>query len=245
MNVSETSIDDRAESFLQIGTVAKKIAEAHCGITVDDTTHRRWSQLMGLLREVDTLADDSEVSHDEVLGRLDDFSEFRDRYGDLDRATLGEDARTQLLARTERILRLGTYIARATTMQRFTALRIVEARETALFLADAATEVVREQTAFSRDFIPTMQSMAVTANLVDSITDGAMDYRDKKMQRRPDSEYYGTLLKRVPVEAQLGSRALFHVSVLREFAIMSWRRLENRALHPRNQTSSLRIFTKK
>lgn len=236
------SLDDRAESFLQVGTVAKKIAEDHVGLSVDDVTHERWSQLMGLLREVDTLADDGDISSEQVLARLNDFSEFSERYPALTRNQLGNDVTEVLINRTDRVLRIGKSIAQTTSIQRFTALRIVEGREVATYLADTATEAVREQPGFNEEFLPTMQSMAVTANLLDSLTDGRADFKHGKVMRRADAEFYKTLLGQVPRHAKLGRRALMHTSVMQEFGLMSWNRLVNRVRHRDSVTTSLNNF---
>ena len=245
MNSFENALDDRAESFLQVGTVAKKVAESHCGVTVDETTHQRWQQLMGLLREVDTLADDTSTTDDEVLGRLEDFSEFEDRYPALTMDALGSETRDDLMVRTERLLKLGAQVTQAVSMERFIALRIVEGRGTAGFLDDAATGTVREQPAFGAVFMPVMVSMAVTANLLDSFTDAKMDYRDGKIAHEPNAEFYKAIMSQIPAQAGLGSRALLHIPVMREFALMSWNRLVNRATHGESSTTSLRIFKAK
>lgn len=245
MNTFENAIDDRAESFLQVGTVAKVIAEKHCDISIDDQTHNRWAQLMGLLREADTLADDTDVSSEEVLERLGDFSEFEDRYPALTNEAIGEDVREQLLTRTARVLRLGKQVARAISMDRFIALRIVEGREVTSYLEDAATPEVLAQTEFQDSFMPTMRSMAITANLLDSFTDGVMDYRQGKIARKPDGEYHRALLSAIPVQAKLASRALLHLPVMQEFAVMSGHRLVNRIKHRTSPTSSLAIFQPK
>lgn len=238
----EHAVDDRAESFLQVGTVAWKVAESHCSVAMDDITGRRWQQMMGLLREVDTLVDDSMVGQEDVVERLRNFTEFEERYPDLSPDALGEESQNALLARTTRILRVGSELARAAGIQRFVALRIVEGRETARLLGDAATITVREQNAFQKSFLPTMESLAVTANLIDSVTDGRVDYREGKIVRRPNAEYYRALLAEIPGSAGLGAKALLHVPVLAEFATMSWNRLVNRVKHQDSATTSLRNF---
>lgn len=242
MNSFEQAFDDRAESFLQVGSVARKVAQIHCGVEIDDTTDHRWQQLMGLLREVDTLADDKHVPTSDILAELEDFSLFKARYPDLTPDALGRDPQERLLRRTGRIFKLSDELARTTNISRFVALRIVEGRETANFLEDAASNVVKDQDNFSHDFMPTIRSMAVTANLIDSITDARADYADGKLAFKPSREYYGALLNSIPWNSALGSRAIMHMPVLGEFATMSWNRLVNRVKHRDSSTTSLRVF---
>jgi hypothetical protein len=71
-----------------------------------------------------------------------------------------------------------------------------------------------------------------------------MDFADGHMARRPNFEYYQRLTAAAFVQAGLGSKALLHLPVMREFATMSWHRLRNRITVGRSATSSLRIFDK-
>jgi hypothetical protein len=236
-------IDDRAESFRQIGDVAKVIAERHCGVAIDTLTHRRWQETMAVLREVDTYADDYASSDDDVL-RLLNQGALDDRYPLLSEENLGQETKHRMLDRTERILKIGRAVKNATSVDDFISLRVQEGSETALYLSDTATNFVYNQAAFTRTFEPTLRSMAVTANLLDSITDGRMDHGENKMTLEPNREYYRRLAGATYREAGLGSRALLHLPVMQEFATMSWRRLRNRMTVGRSATSSMNIFGK-
>ncbi len=242
MNSFEGALDDRAESFLQIGDVTRTIAEIHCGVEVDQTTHERWRHVAGLLREIDTLADDTDTSDADVVQRLDDFSEFEGRYPSLAPDVLGKETHSLMLDRTERILKIGHHVSQATSMSRFIALRIIEGRQTAAFLDDAATPAVRNQPNFHDRFMPAMESLAVTANLLDSITDAKMDYKEGKIAHEPDAEFKKALLSQIRPHARLGGQALLHGSVMSQFGVMSWNRLVNRVKHRQSSTTSLQIF---
>lgn len=238
----ESAYDDRAETFLQIGDVARMIAERHCDLTVDDVTHERWRELLGLLREVDTLADDTTIAPGQVIEKLDEFTFFAERYPALTPESLDAPVRAAMLQRVERILKLGQHIGRAETMQRFVALRTKEGRETAAFLSDTATPDVSAQPAFHSRFMPVMTSLAVTANLVDSMLDGRMDYKAEKIAHPPNGEFYRALGRNALEAAKDGFPAVYHWPVMGEFAIMSWNRLKNRMKHGGSATSSVHIF---
>ncbi len=47
---------------------------------VDDLTTQRWRELLGLLREFDTLVDDTHIDTEEALAQLKDFDFFRNTY---------------------------------------------------------------------------------------------------------------------------------------------------------------------
>lgn len=238
----EHAFDDRAESFLQVGSIAAKIATFHSGVVLDEQTTQRWQELMGLLREVDTLVDDTSISNVDMVSELRNFNVFANRYPQLTPEQLGQDVQTDLLTRVDRILKLGSEVATTTNVAHFIGLRIVEGRETANLLYDAAKPTVKHQPAFYDNFMPVIRSLAVTANLIDSITDAKKDYIDKKVILRPSAEYYRSLIEQTPRHAALGATALMHVSVLNEFATMSWNRLINRVKHRDSNTTSLNLF---
>lgn len=240
----ENALDDRAESFMQVGTVARVIAEKHCEVLVDRTTHVRWQHTIGLLREVDTLADDTNIESEEVLERLEDFSEFAERYPSLTLDKLGSEVRNGMVNRTERVLRLGKHVAEATCMDRLIALRIAEGRLVAGYLEDVATPFVKDiQPGFHEKFMPVMKSMAVTANLLDSILDRNMDYRNGNISIVPMPEFKKALQEEIKVQRVLARQAILsHPAVMKEFVTMSWNRLINRVKHRDSRTSSLNLF---
>ena len=232
-------IDDRAESFLQVGDVAWHIAEKHSNVSVDDVTHQRWRQLMGLLREFDTLVDDTPITDADALNRLRDFSEFESRYPALSPAELGPELFEALLQRTQRLLKLGHFVAQSETPDRFVKLRLNEGIQTANLLGDSATDCVKEQPNFNDKFLPTMRSLASVACTLDSITDAREDYRRGKIKIQPNGNYFKPLIGASVTHAQLGARALLHPAVMWQFAEMSVIRLRNRIVHGKTDSSSL------
>lgn len=235
--------DDRAESFFQIGDLTKLIAEIHCGLDIDDTTHQRWRELLGLLREFDTLVDDTDISHEDALAHLESFEIFTDRYPSLNPESLPADNRAALLGRTASLLSLGEQISTTRDLDEFVELRVAEGAETSLLLQDSATPEVTSTAEFSGRFLPVMRSLGVTACLLDSISDAKADAREGSLAIPPDRTFYARLGREVTRHAGPGLRALQHPPIIRHFGTMSLTRLKNRINHGRRPYSSLRNFT--
>lgn len=85
----ERLIDDRIESYKKLGDVVTAIVRRHGKVDVDRTSAERWHDLMGLLREVDTEADDTNVTPQEMVQRIASFEDFADRYPSLQPDQLG------------------------------------------------------------------------------------------------------------------------------------------------------------
>lgn len=236
--------DDRAESFFRVGDVTYEVATKHCGLRVDELTHERWRQLLGLLREVDTMHDDLDIPADEVLSRLESFEDFSERYPDLTPDQLGP-AHGKLLSRTRQLLKLGAYVSSVDSVDRFVALRVNEARHTANLLEDSATTEVTEQPEFHSRFLPAMQSLGIAASTIDSMLDARMDVGDGKLSLRPDFEYYAKLGGATLHHMGPGLRSLINPRIMLEFSHMSKMRLDNRLKNRSSQTTSLRIFRHK
>ena len=236
--------DDRAESFFSVGDVTYEVATKHCGLKVDELTHERWRQLLGLLREVDTMHDDLGVEADEVIDRLELFEDFAERYPELTPDKLGQ-AHDKLLRRTRQLLKLGAYVSSADSVERFVALRVNEARHTANLLEDSATPETVNQPEFYDSFLPAMQSLGIAASTIDSMLDGRMDLRDGKMSLRPNAEYYAKLGGATLHHMGPGLRSLMSPKIMYEFARMSKMRLDNRLQNRNSRTTSLRIFRHK
>lgn len=234
--------DDRAESFFRVGEVAARIARVHAGVDIDDETRERWRQLMALLREIDTLADDEGVDRETIMSALEDFSPFAPYYAAL--IPQNDDRHARLLARTEKIFTLGDVIACETSPMRFAALRIAEGRETANLLDDSASDYVRNQSQFRETFMPTMHSLAISATLLDSILDARADKVAGKISIATDAEYYKSLACGLLRHSRLGAVALLHGSVMSEFGAMSMDRMRNRIKHGARRYSSLHLFGK-
>lgn len=240
--MSEQLYDDRAESFLHVGDVAYQIATKYCRVEVDEVTHRRWRELLGLLREVDTMHDDLGMTAPEVIEQLGTFDEFAERYPELAPDRIGEETHQRLIGRTQQLLKIGRYISTADSVNRFVALRVNEGRHTANLLSDSATPKTRRQERFTTSFLPTIQSLGICASTIDSMIDGRMDRRDQKIAVDLTKEYYGKLGGATLRHLFPGMMAPLHPRVLYEFGVMSKNRLKNRLTHPQSETTSLRIF---
>ena len=223
--------DDRAPAYLKSGDLAVAIARQHHSIDIDTTTHQRWRQLMGLMREIDTWADDTDVSPEEVCAGLEAFDDFKELYPELSPEKLGLDAQHALLQRTAKILQLGTYIAETNSVERFVALRIAEARESVNLFEDTATQHVIEQPQFSSEFMPTLRSLGEAATLWDSLIDGRYDTRVGKQLLTPSSEYYVKITTAMLQRTKLGGAALLHAGPLLQVGIKGGLRVLNRIDH--------------
>lgn len=223
--------DDRAPAYLKSGDLAVAIARQHHGLDIDTTTHQRWRQLMGLMREIDTWADDTDVSAQEVYAGLEDFDDFKELYPELAPNRLGPDAQHALLRRTAKILQLGTYIAETNSVERFVALRIAEARESVNLFEDTATQHVTEQPQFASEFMPTLRSLGEAATLWDSLIDGKLDTRTGKQILTPSPEYYTKITTSMLQRAKLGGTALLHTGPLLQLGIKGGLRVLNRLDH--------------
>lgn len=157
--------DDRAPAYAKSGDLAAAIATQHYGLAVDVTTRMRWQQLMSVMREVDTWADERAVTSDEVLQGLAEYTMFEELYPALAPGELTPEMGATLLGRTARILRLGRHAARAVSVERFVALRVAEARESVELFADIATPEMWAQPAFTTEFMPALRALGEAATV--------------------------------------------------------------------------------
>ena len=238
-------LDDRAEAYSKSGDMVVAIAQSHTHVDVDDLTRARWRQLMGLMREVDTWADDTDATPVDVMEGLAAFDMFRDRYPDLAPETLDEPMQEALAHRTIRILKLGERVAQTTTPRRYVALRILEAREAVNLFADTATAYVCEQPAFDEKLMPTLRALGEAATLWDSIIDGKKDVRMGKQALRPNAEYYARLTGAMLLRTRLGGAAMLHVGPNVQLGIKVGMRVMNRIRNGIPEYSSLRVFSRK
>lgn len=237
--------DDRAPAYLKSGDLAAAIAKQHHGLDIDPTTHQRWRQLMALMREVDTWADDTDVSPEDVYAGLESFDDFKELYPALAPDSLGTEAQHDLLRRTEKILKLGNYIADTTSVTRFIALRIAEARESVNLFEDTATAHVKEQPRFASDFMPTLRSLGEAATLWDSVIDGSRDTKMGKQALGLSPEYYIKTTGAMLMRGKLGGKALLHTGPFLHLGIKGGLRVVNRIKHGVPDYSNMRLFERK
>jgi hypothetical protein len=234
--------DDRAPAYLKSGDLAVAMATEHYGLDIDATTHQRWRQLMGLMREVDTWADDTGASPEVVQEGLRDFSSFKDIYPALAPGAVSPETSTLLLRRTAKILQLGRYASTAASAERFVALRIAEARESVNLFDDVATDHVRQQADFERRFMPGLRALGEAATLWDSLVDGKSDWRKGNQVIKPNPEYYAQTTKAMLQRTKLGGAALLHVKPLAHLGVKGIQRAVNRLQHGIPEYSTLRLF---
>jgi hypothetical protein len=232
-------IDDRADAYRKSGDLVAAIARSHHHIDVDEVTVERWRQLMGLMREVDTWADDTDTTKEEVLTGLADFGMFEGRYPALAPGELTIGAHGSMLRRADHILRVGELASRELSVRRFIAFRAIEARETVNMLGDTATPYVAEQPAFNEGFLPVVRALGEAATLWDSLIDGRQDVREGKQQLQPNAEYYKEITKAMLRRVKLGGKALLHAEPYVHLGSKAAQRVTNRLVHGIPEYSTL------
>ena len=231
--------DDRSDSFRMIGDLITTIAK-HDGIDVDERTSARWRDLLGLLREFDTLVDDQGISHKQGLAELQNFSRFKDNYPTLGPPEIDDDTHARMVNRVELILHLGQAIACTRDRDEFVRLRTEEAAETAELLADCASGDTTTQAGFYTRFMPTLRAMATSANFLDTLADYRQDRREQKVQLEP-STTTALLLAQTALANLVRSKHIFtDTQVMKGFYDMSVMRLKNRIEHGKTPYSSLK-----
>ena len=225
---ADKPIDDRAEAYRKSGDLVAAIARSHNHLDVDELTVERWRQLMGLMREVDTWADDTDATREDVLMGLIDFSIFKDRYPALAPGQLKIETHLSLLKRADRILKVGEFASRELSVRRFVALRVIEARETVNMLGDVATPHVAEQPGFDEEFMPVVRALGEAATLWDSLIDGRQDVRAGKQVLEPGAEYHSALTGAMLRRVKLGGAALLHFAPYVHLGAKAGERVVNR-----------------
>lgn len=187
--------DDRIDYYRMTSRVMAHIATKN-GVEVDETTHQRWWDTMGLVREFDTFADEYCATPEEALSALEDFSLFAPRYPSLRREVLDPDARKEMNDHAQTILHLGQLLAEETDIERFIDLRSAEAYYSVMVLDAAATTFVRKQEQFG-NVLWRVTGLCIGANLADSMLDARQDFARGKAKLEPSREFY----KRAGLEA--------------------------------------------
>jgi hypothetical protein len=194
---------------------------------------------------VDTWADDTDATHEEVLLGLMDFGLFQERYPALAPGELTFESHLAMLTRAQRILKVGERASQELSVRRFITFRVTEARETVNMFGDTATAHVTEQPGFHEDFLPVLRALGEAATLWDSLIDGRQDVREGKQLLVPDAEYYtkitGAMLRRV----KLGGAALLHVEPNVHIGIKMGERIANRLRNGVTEYSTLSRFVPK
>lgn len=234
--------DDRSESYFRFGPIISTIARERYGLAIDELTEKRWSEIMGLLREYDTLLDDTDITPDEALTTLESFDIFSENYPSLRPGTLHDEVFDRLLGRVMTIIELGDAISHETNINRFICLRAGEATETTLMLRDAATDIVRQQPKFDGEFMPGLLCLAEAANVLDSIIDARQDYKEGKIELAPSREVLCTMSRRVFQLIQQEKQSLLSRQVSKQLFGIAFDRFKNRLRNGGVSYSSLNNF---
>lgn len=231
--------DDRSDSFRMVGEVIAAVAEKH-GLDIDDTTRQRWSDLMGLLREFDTLIDDHQMPACQALQELADFERFKVNYPSLGPPDIDIDTHVKMVRRVAVIIEHGRYISETKDINEFIYHRREEVDHTAELLADCATGDVTTQPGFYTNFMSTMRSMGEAANFIDTMTDHRQDILEGKSKIPSTQGFYRAVGGCAISEFTRASHVLSDAKVWRLFYDMSVMRLKNRLSQGKKAYSSLK-----
>ncbi len=167
-------------STRSLGAICE-IARTQHLLDLSATTVERWGQLLQLMREADTEADDLQ-GHDQLLDSLRSFDAFRQRYPLLEPSQLPCDEDV-FFDRIRLILEQGRKLSEATNLKAYTEVRHVEARYTADVFELIAEKEDRKQLGFD-DFMCTLERLTIAAGFVDTAIDAPKDYKFGVMQLR-------------------------------------------------------------
>jgi hypothetical protein len=191
----EESWDRRAHLAGRVSDVIVAVANSHFDIDVDAETRTRWSELMQLMREVDTKADEP-GSTSSILEELQQFTLFENKYASLAPESFSDNVQASIGARVISILRDGERLASAETEYRYLAARRHEATQVAGLFSDTASEYVKSQPPFNEAFIPFLERLTIAANYFDSARDLPSDYKEGIVAFRPTRTFQAQLIKR-------------------------------------------------
>lgn len=240
--MNEKLYDDRAQVYHKSGDLLVAVARQHHNLDIDDATHARWRQLMGLMREVDTWLDDSPVSSDEVIAELASFRQFAGRYPNLTVEEVGANKHESMVKRAALIAQIGERVMSTLDLSEFIELRIQEAEETVNLLGDAATDHVTTQPEFDTEFLPTVRALGAAATLFDSLIDGHRDAKEGKQIIRPNWRYYKEVSLAMKDKGKIGGKALLHPAPWLHIGVKGFERTVNRARHGMKSYSNLNIL---
>lgn len=235
-------IDDRAWGYRLIGENICQLAESSCSLKLDTTTKERWCQLLGLLREVDTLADERSSSNDTAIASLQNYSIFAADYPALQPSELGDARFTTMVERTQEILHIGRAISQAGDKHTYIELRKAEAYYSAQLLADAATDAVTHQPTFGK-FMHCITGFGIGANLVDSMLDAPYDYARQKSNLKPSVSLYASLGKDILRHTLPHMHRALHPTTLRGRRKAAYHRIVHRLTYGPSPDSSFKMIS--
>lgn len=239
MESAEFLFDDRAPSFRLLAGATTALARAH-GVQVDDTTVARWSDMGGLIRELDTLRDDYGTATNEILSRLSTYTEFADHYPHLSPESLSHEEFSRILRYGRIIFALGERIGHTSDPEQFAHLRRREAILSARLITHTATEhtmdSIYRHPAFIHDF--TQFTMGLT--FIDSFLDARTDYLDHKTVSPPSLAHYRALRRTGGHAIRRALSLMLTPTLTRQAARMTYQRVTNRLEHGMTPYTTLR-----
>jgi len=233
--------DDRSDSFRMIGDVISSVAEGR-NVSIDATTLERWRDTLGLLREFDTLVDDTDIHRDTALESLATFEDYAAHYPSLALPFLPIDTRRTMVLRTKKILEHGDVLKTTHDIDEFIYHRTEEANQTAELLSDCISDEVATQEGFYTRFMPVLRTLGRAANFVDTFTDHKQDLRESKVQIEGSRQFYTAVGTQALRNLALATPRVATPTVARQFLAMSVMRLENRLKYGKTPYSSSKNF---
>lgn len=213
----EDAWDRRAHLAERVGDVIAAVANSHFNINIDTETSARWSELMQLMREVDTKADEPH-STPLILAQLQEFTPFKNRYTSLAPENFSSDSQRIIGSRVVSILRDGERLANAETEYRYLAARRHEAIQVARLFSDTASDTVKSQPEFEESFIPFLERLTIAANYFDSARDLPSDYKEGIVSFKPSARFRFHLLERTLEGISAEYTAILHSKVILPYA---------------------------
>jgi len=235
MNIPETqtfALDETASYYPQLADLLTSVATSHCNVAIDQTTHSRWRDVMGLMRDVDTNAD-AGLDRSVISDQLATFEQLNERYPSLNPELLGPETHQALQHRALHILQIGRLISLQDSPRRYTMLRSAEARHTAHLFSDSATNAVQQQPTFKHSFMPLLERMAISATLLDSAVDAGKDFAGGKITLRLRPHDRLRILGSAFREAIPVVPAAAHAPVLGQLGVSAYLHLKRHALYGR------------
>lgn len=233
-------LDRRSRNLRRDADLIYQAAIDHCGVDMDEVTHERIRDKIGIMRDIDTYHDQPGSSISGSMELLTDpESPYFERYPSLFPDQMEQDSYEEFLRLTRDILLLGKLASAATQLDEFIYYRQFEGQLIGDWFAVSATPYVRQQPAFTENLVPLMQSVAIAGNFFDSFFDAPRDFIKGELHVWPSPTFF----------QRVGALAIHHAipalgivqypAVRKELALTAKFRLINKALY--NHNGNLRL----
>lgn len=167
------------EYYHRKASIYAKIIEKTYGLTIDDVTFNRWTELAMLIRTADNLTDDtsreeSAAQKNQSLMALVTSGAFDEFYPSLTRSSLGDDTFMSFMAIAKVLLKENEHGKSADSIDQLIAHRTTEGFLTALMILELAHESLQRQPRFSR-FAEHLGYAGITSTIGNSMLDHYKD----------------------------------------------------------------------